>query len=93
MIKDGKTGWEDFLPPYVDEIIKEKELFGYRSSEQKLLLFSDQFFQCVQSPMELLRPGQVAEGDPQRSRSRLIASKCTDHVRSTAASRAAGAPF
>jgi hypothetical protein len=31
MIKDGKKGWEDFLPPYVDEIIKEKELFGYRS--------------------------------------------------------------
>ncbi|NBR83511.1 MAG: TonB-dependent receptor [Flavobacteriia bacterium] len=32
MIKDGKAGWEDFLPPYVDVIIKEKELFGYRSS-------------------------------------------------------------
>ena len=31
MIKEGKENWEDFLPPYVDEIIKEKELFGYRS--------------------------------------------------------------
>ena len=29
MIKEGKSGWEEMVPTYVDTIIKEKELFGY----------------------------------------------------------------
>ena len=28
MIKQGKSGWEQALPAYVDSIIKEKGLFG-----------------------------------------------------------------
>jgi hypothetical protein len=31
MIKEGLLGWEDKVPTYVDTIIKEKRLFGYRS--------------------------------------------------------------
>lgn len=33
MIKEGKSGWEDMVPTYVDTIIKEKELFGYVQDE------------------------------------------------------------
>lgn len=29
MIKEGKAGWEDKVPTYVDNIIKQKKLFGY----------------------------------------------------------------
>lgn len=29
-IKENEEGWEDCLPEYVDEIIKKKELFGYK---------------------------------------------------------------
>jgi hypothetical protein len=32
MISAGKTGWETMLPPGVAEIIKEKGLFGYQST-------------------------------------------------------------
>ena len=28
-IRTGETGWEESLPTYVDNIIKEKGLFGY----------------------------------------------------------------
>ena len=30
MIKNGVEGWEDLVPAYVDNIIKEKKLFGYK---------------------------------------------------------------
>jgi hypothetical protein len=30
MIKNGIKGWEDMVPAYVDNIIKEKKLFGYK---------------------------------------------------------------
>lgn len=30
MIKNGIEGWEDMVPAYVDNIIKEKKLFGYK---------------------------------------------------------------
>jgi hypothetical protein len=29
MIRDGKDGWEDMVPPYVDNMIKDNRLFGY----------------------------------------------------------------
>ena len=29
LIRDGKTGWEDLVPPYVDNMIKDNRLFGY----------------------------------------------------------------
>jgi len=32
MIKNGIQGWEDLVPAYVDNVIKEKKLFGYKSS-------------------------------------------------------------
>ena len=32
MIKNGIQGWEDLVPAYVDNVIKEKKLFGYTSS-------------------------------------------------------------
>ncbi|MDX5326285.1 MAG: TonB-dependent receptor [Bacteroidota bacterium] len=34
MIKDGEEGWEDSLPAYVDNIIKEKGLFGYKKGQE-----------------------------------------------------------
>jgi hypothetical protein len=34
-IKENKKGWENSLPEYVDEIIKKKELFGYKKSVEK----------------------------------------------------------
>ncbi|MCC5918657.1 MAG: TonB-dependent receptor [Cryomorphaceae bacterium] len=33
-IKDNESGWEKCLPQYVDTIIKEKQLFGYKSAER-----------------------------------------------------------
>lgn len=30
-IRNGEPGWEDCLPAYVDEMIREKELFGYKA--------------------------------------------------------------
>ncbi len=30
MIRTGEEGWEKMIPPYVDNIIKNKKLFGYR---------------------------------------------------------------
>lgn len=35
MIKNGIEGWEDLVPAYVDNIIKEKKLFGYKSKREK----------------------------------------------------------
>jgi hypothetical protein len=29
MIRDGKAGWEEMVPPYVDNMIKDNKLFGY----------------------------------------------------------------
>ena len=29
LIRDGKAGWEDLVPPYVDNMIKDNRLFGY----------------------------------------------------------------
>ena len=29
-IRNGEPGWEDMIPKYVDNIIKEKRLFGYK---------------------------------------------------------------
>lgn len=31
MIRNGERGWENMVPTYVDSIIKEKRLFGYKS--------------------------------------------------------------
>lgn len=33
MIRDGEEGWEEMVPTYVDTIIKENELFGYKQTE------------------------------------------------------------
>jgi hypothetical protein len=30
MIREGRPGWESMVPPYVDNMIKAKGLFGYR---------------------------------------------------------------
>ena len=38
MIKKRKTGWEIMVPTYVDNIIKEKSLFGYDNS---IMVFGD----------------------------------------------------
>jgi hypothetical protein len=29
MIRSGKDGWEEMVPPYVDNMIKDNRLFGY----------------------------------------------------------------
>jgi hypothetical protein len=29
MIRDAKPGWEEMVPPYVDNMIKDNRLFGY----------------------------------------------------------------
>jgi len=34
-IKQGKTGWEKGLPAYVDNIIRDKRLFGYKPENYK----------------------------------------------------------
>lgn len=36
-IRMGASGWEDSLPAYVDDIIKEKHLFGYQENKKKEL--------------------------------------------------------
>ena len=41
MIKEGEDGWEKYLPPYVDMIIKEKKLFGYRASDEDTIVISE----------------------------------------------------
>lgn len=35
MIKNGVSGWEDLVPAYVDNVIKDKKLFGYKSNSNK----------------------------------------------------------
>jgi hypothetical protein len=30
MIREGKSGWEEMVPPYVDNMIKDNHLFGYK---------------------------------------------------------------
>jgi hypothetical protein len=30
MIREGKPGWESMVPPYVDNMIKDNSLFGYK---------------------------------------------------------------
>lgn len=35
MIKNGISGWESLVPAYVDNIIKEKRLFGYKKRAEK----------------------------------------------------------
>ena len=34
MIKKDKTGWENMVPTYVDNIIKENNLFGYQKNKK-----------------------------------------------------------
>ena len=34
MIKTNKKGWEDLVPTYVDNIIKENKLFGYNQKKK-----------------------------------------------------------
>ncbi|MBL7963225.1 MAG: TonB-dependent receptor [Flavobacteriales bacterium] len=34
MIRQGKAGWEDMVPPYVDNMIKDNRLFGYSAARQ-----------------------------------------------------------
>jgi hypothetical protein len=34
MIREGESGWEDMVPPYVDNMIKDNKLFGYRPTQQ-----------------------------------------------------------
>lgn len=34
MIRAGSPGWEDMVPPYVDNMIKDNRLFGYRPAEK-----------------------------------------------------------
>ena len=31
MIRESQAGWEDLVPPYVDNMIKDNRLFGYRT--------------------------------------------------------------
>ena len=33
MIREGKPGWEILVPPYVDNMIKDNKLFGYRPAK------------------------------------------------------------
>ncbi len=34
MIKEGRSGWEQMVPPYVDNMIKDNRLFGYRPTTE-----------------------------------------------------------
>lgn len=34
MIRDGESGWETMVPPYVDNMIKDNHLFGYLPTEK-----------------------------------------------------------
>ncbi len=36
MIRNNEAGWEEMVPGYVDNIIKENNLFGYKSKEAKI---------------------------------------------------------
>ena len=36
-IRSGESGWEKSLPAYVDNIIKDKELFGYKKKKTATL--------------------------------------------------------
>ena len=36
MIRDGEAGWENMVPPYVDNMIKDNKLFGYKPVEEGL---------------------------------------------------------
>ena len=33
MIREGQSGWENMVPPYVDNMIKDNHLFGYKPTE------------------------------------------------------------
>ena len=35
MIKNGISGWEDMVPAYVDNVIKQKRLFGYKMEHKE----------------------------------------------------------
>lgn len=37
MIREGEAGWEDMVPPYVDNMIKDNRLFGYTPTQQDLI--------------------------------------------------------
>jgi hypothetical protein len=41
MIRNGKSDWEKYLPPYVDVIIKDKQLFGYQAPDEEAIVISD----------------------------------------------------
>ncbi len=41
-IKLGQDGWQSCLPPYVDTMIKEKKLFGYRAPEETAIVLTDE---------------------------------------------------
>jgi hypothetical protein len=34
MIREGRSGWEELVPPYVDNMIKDNKLFGYMPTQQ-----------------------------------------------------------
>jgi hypothetical protein len=34
MIRQGETGWEEMVPPYVDNMIKDNRLFGYKPTKE-----------------------------------------------------------
>lgn len=34
MVREGESGWEDLVPPYVDKMIKDNKLFGYKPSRK-----------------------------------------------------------
>jgi hypothetical protein len=36
MIETGEEGWEQMLPPGVSEIIKDKQLFNYKTTPEKV---------------------------------------------------------
>ena len=36
MIENGEEGWEAMLPPGVAEIIKDKRLFNYKGTKEKV---------------------------------------------------------
>lgn len=37
MIREGRSGWETMVPPYVDNMIKDNRLFGYKPTAQDKL--------------------------------------------------------
>ncbi len=37
MIRDGESGWEEMVPPYVDNMIKDNKLFGYKPTKEDKL--------------------------------------------------------